>query len=89
MSIAVTWTSAKYKDRSLHIAALMLLSAVGNAIATGSRTVGARYFAMFLMPMGAISACTFPSSSLPSLHPFPSLNSVAVPKLKHPHHTSY
>ncbi|GKT48628.1 putative transporter [Colletotrichum spaethianum] len=44
------------KDRSLHIVCLTLLSAVGNAIATGSTNVGARYFAMFLMPMGAISA---------------------------------
>jgi hypothetical protein len=34
----------------------MLVAAVGNAIATGSTTVGARYFAMYLMPVGSISA---------------------------------
>ncbi|KAK4167452.1 putative MFS transporter [Cladorrhinum sp. PSN259] len=56
ISVCVTFTSAKTKDRSLHIFGLMLLSAVGNAIATGSTTLGARFFAMFLMPMGAVSA---------------------------------
>ncbi|WYZ45308.1 hypothetical protein EsH8_VIII_000624 [Colletotrichum jinshuiense] len=56
ISLCVTWSSARTKDRSLHIACLTLLSAVGNAIATGSSRVGVRYFAMFLMPMGAVSA---------------------------------
>lgn len=37
----------------------MLISAVGNAIATGTLKTGARFFAMFLMPMGSISACKF------------------------------
>lgn len=41
----------------------MLVSAVGNAIATGTTVLGARYFAMFLMPMGAISACENTRSS--------------------------
>jgi len=59
VSVAVTFTSAKTKDRSLHILALMLLAAVGNAIATGSSVLGARFFAMFLMPAGAVPACTF------------------------------
>lgn len=36
----------------------MLISAVGNAVATGSTNTGARYFAMFLIAMGAISAYT-------------------------------
>lgn len=57
ISVCVTLSSAKTKDRSIHIAALMLLAAVGNAIATGTSVTGARYFAMFLMPMGAVSAC--------------------------------
>lgn len=35
----------------------MLLAAVGNAIAAGTTVVGARFFAMFLMPMGAVSSC--------------------------------
>ena len=61
VSVCVTWTSAKTKDRSLHIVCLMLLAAVGNAIATGTLSVGARFFAMFLMPMGAVSACMWPA----------------------------
>ena len=55
-SVLVTWTAAKTKDRSIHIVCLMLASAVGNAIATGTTVVGARFFAVFLMPMGAFSA---------------------------------
>lgn len=57
VSIFVTWTSSRTKDRSIHIVCLMLVAAVGNAIATGTTNVGARFFAMFLMPMGAVSAC--------------------------------
>ncbi|KAJ0282151.1 hypothetical protein Brms1b_004966 [Colletotrichum noveboracense] len=57
ISVCVTYSSSKTRDRSLHIFCLTLLSGVGNAIATGSSVVGVRYFAMFLMPMGAISAC--------------------------------
>ncbi|KAK4458443.1 putative MFS transporter [Cladorrhinum samala] len=56
ISVCVTFTSSKTNDRSLHIFGLMLLSAAGNAIATGSKVLGARFFAMFLMPMGAVSA---------------------------------
>ncbi|KAK4186510.1 putative MFS transporter [Podospora australis] len=56
ISVCVTWTSARTQDRSLHILCLMLLSAIGNAIATGTTVLGARFFAMFLMPMGAVSA---------------------------------
>lgn len=57
VSIFVTWTSSRTKDRSIHIMCLMLVAAVGNAIATGTTNIGARFFAMFLMPMGAVSAC--------------------------------
>ncbi|KAF4120344.1 MFS family permease [Geosmithia morbida] len=56
VSVVVTLTSAKTADRSLHIIGLMILSAVGNAICAGSSSIGARFFAMFLMPMGAVSA---------------------------------
>ncbi|KAJ4168561.1 hypothetical protein NW754_010479 [Fusarium falciforme] len=56
LSICVTLSSAKTNDRSLHIVCLMLLAAVGNAIAAGTTVVGARFFAMFLMPMGAVSS---------------------------------
>ncbi|KAK0705671.1 major facilitator superfamily domain-containing protein [Lasiosphaeris hirsuta] len=60
ISVCVTFTSAKTRDRSIHIFCLMLLSATGNAIATGSTALPARFFAMFLMPMGAVSACKSP-----------------------------
>lgn len=43
----------------------MLLAAVGNAIAAGTTVVGARFFAMFLMPMGAVSSCGFICATLP------------------------
>ncbi|KAH7309691.1 major facilitator superfamily domain-containing protein [Stachybotrys elegans] len=56
VSLLVTWSSARTKDRSLHIVCLMIIAAIGNAIATGSTNVGARYFAMYLMPAGAVSA---------------------------------
>ncbi|KAL2212845.1 MFS general substrate transporter [Sarocladium strictum] len=56
VSVCVTWTSAKTNDRSIHIMCLMMVSAVGNALATGTTKTGARFFAMFLMPMGAVSA---------------------------------
>lgn len=57
VSIFVTWTSARTGDRSIHIICLMLVAVVGNAIATATTNTGARFFAMFLMPMGAVSAC--------------------------------
>jgi hypothetical protein len=50
-------SSAKTNDRSLHIICLMLVAAIGNAIAAATTVVGARFFAMFLMPMGAVSSC--------------------------------
>jgi hypothetical protein len=50
VSLLVTWTSGKTGDRSIHIICLMVVSAVGNAIATGTTQTGARFFAMFLMP---------------------------------------
>lgn len=72
VSVFVTWTSSRTKDRSIHIVCLMLIAAVGNAIATGTTNIGARFFAMFLMPMGAVSACESiclnSSGSVPNLH---------------------
>ncbi|KAJ5115695.1 Major facilitator superfamily domain general substrate transporter [Penicillium angulare] len=56
ISLLVTWTSGKTDDRSLHIIALMLVSVVGGIICTATTNTGARFFAMFLMPMGAVSA---------------------------------
>ena len=66
LSVCVTLSSAKTEDRSLHITALMVLAAVGNAIATGTTAVGARFFAMFLMPMGSVAACKSRPASRPT-----------------------
>ena len=41
----------------------MLVAAVGNAVATGTTSLGGRFFAMFLMPMGAVSACKYLEAS--------------------------
>jgi predicted MFS family arabinose efflux permease len=56
VSLFVTWTSGKTGDRSIHIICLMLVSAIGNAIVVSTTKTGPRFFAMFLMPMGAVSA---------------------------------
>ncbi|KAL5342661.1 major facilitator superfamily domain-containing protein [Aspergillus crustosus] len=56
VSLVVTWTSGKTNDRSIHIVCLMMVSIVGNIICTSSTNIGARFFGMFLMPMGAVSA---------------------------------
>lgn len=50
ISLVVTYTSGRTGDRSIHIICLMIVSAVGNAIATGTTKTGPRFFAMFLMP---------------------------------------
>jgi hypothetical protein len=56
VSLLVTWTAGKTGDRSIHIMCLLVVAAAGNAIATGTTSTGPRFFAMFLMPMGAVSA---------------------------------
>ena len=56
VSLFVTWSAGRTNDRSFHIIGLMIIAATGNAIAAGTTTTGPRFFAMFLMPMGAISA---------------------------------
>ncbi|KAI0121387.1 major facilitator superfamily domain-containing protein [Xylariales sp. AK1849] len=56
VSLVVTYTSGKFSDRSIHIICLMLISVVGNIIAVSTLNTAARFFAMFLMPMGAVSA---------------------------------
>ncbi|OQE15291.1 hypothetical protein PENSTE_c029G04599 [Penicillium steckii] len=56
VSLLVTWTSGRTDDRSLHIIGLMLVSVVGGIICTVTTNTGAKFFAMFLMPMGAVSA---------------------------------
>ncbi|KAI2729631.1 hypothetical protein CBS147333_1797 [Penicillium roqueforti] len=56
VSLLVTWSSGKTNDRSLHIICLMMVSMIGGVIATATTNLGAKFFAMFLMPMGAVSA---------------------------------
>ncbi|GAQ42215.1 MFS transporter [Aspergillus tubingensis] len=56
VSLFVTWTSGKANDRGIHIILLMLVSVVGCIICTATTNIGARFFGMFLMPMGAVSA---------------------------------
>ncbi|EIT80984.1 permease of the major facilitator superfamily [Aspergillus oryzae 3.042] len=56
VSLLVTWSSGRTNDRSLHIISLMLVSVVGCVICTATTNIGARFFGMFLMPMGAVSA---------------------------------
>ncbi|GIZ42057.1 hypothetical protein CKM354_000533700 [Cercospora kikuchii] len=57
-SVITTWTAARTGDRHIHIICLLLVSCVGNAIVTGTLNTGARFFAMFLMPLGAVPAFT-------------------------------
>jgi hypothetical protein len=56
VSLVVTYTSGKTGDRSIHIICLLMISCVGNIIVVSSLNTGARFFAMFLMPLGAVSA---------------------------------
>ena len=56
VSLFVTWTSGRTGDRSIHIMCLMMVSLIGNIIVISATGTGARFFAMFLMPMGAVSA---------------------------------
>ncbi|KXJ96662.1 allantoate permease [Microdochium bolleyi] len=56
VSLVVTYTSSRTGDRSYHIIILMLVSVVGNIIAVATLNTGARFFAMFLLPMGAVAA---------------------------------
>ncbi|KAI5865948.1 allantoate permease [Durotheca rogersii] len=56
ISLLVTWTSGRFNDRSIHIASLMMVSVAGWLIVTSTTSLGARFFAMFLMPFGAVSS---------------------------------
>lgn len=56
VSLVVTYTSGKSRDRGIHIICLMLISVVGNIIVVSTLNTSARFFAMFLMPMGAVPA---------------------------------
>jgi hypothetical protein len=56
VSLFVTWTSGKTGDRSIHIICLLMISLLGNVIMISTTKTGPRFFAMFLLPMGAVSA---------------------------------
>ncbi|KAK6825967.1 MFS transporter [Apiospora arundinis] len=56
VSLVVTYTSGRYHERSWHIIGLMLVSVVGNVIVVSTLNTAVRFFAMFLMPMGAVAA---------------------------------
>ncbi|OAA60603.1 Major facilitator superfamily domain, general substrate transporter [Niveomyces insectorum RCEF 264] len=56
VSLVITAFSGRIGQRSLFIIALLLLSAVGNIIMITTHSVGPRFFAMFLLPMGTIPA---------------------------------
>lgn len=56
VSLGVTWTSGKTGDRSIHIICLLFISLIGNIIVISTMNTGARFFAMFLMPLGSVSA---------------------------------
>ncbi|KAI0401508.1 allantoate permease [Xylaria palmicola] len=56
VSLVVTYTSGRFADRSIHIISLMLVSVIGNIIAVSTLNTGARFFAIFLLPIGAVTA---------------------------------
>ncbi|KAK7537564.1 MFS transporter [Phyllosticta citribraziliensis] len=55
-ALAVTFSSGRTGDRSIHIACLSLVSLAGNVICVSTLSTPARFFGMFLMPLGAIPA---------------------------------
>ncbi|RDW65061.1 hypothetical protein BP6252_10712 [Coleophoma cylindrospora] len=56
VSLIVTRTAGKTGDRSIHIMCLLAVSCLGNIIVVSTTKTGPRFFAMFLMPIGAVSA---------------------------------
>ncbi|PHH61470.1 hypothetical protein CDD81_317 [Ophiocordyceps australis] len=71
VSCLVNWTAARTGDRSIHICCLCIIAAIGNIISIASRSTAARFFAMFLMLMGAISAFTIVVSWVAGSFPRP------------------
>ncbi|KAL9056364.1 MAG: hypothetical protein Q9162_002955 [Coniocarpon cinnabarinum] len=56
ISLVVTYTSGRFGDRSYHILILQAVAVIGNIIVVSTLSIGARFFGMFLMPMGAVAA---------------------------------
>ncbi|KAJ8104352.1 major facilitator superfamily domain-containing protein [Lipomyces tetrasporus] len=78
VSLFVTYSSGRTGDRSKHIVGLMLVSFVGNVLATATLNTGVRFFAMFLMPMGAVSAYQLILAWIASTFPRPMVKRSAV-----------
>ncbi|KAI0885042.1 putative MFS transporter [Annulohypoxylon maeteangense] len=55
-SLVVTYTSGRFTDRSIHIICLIMISCAGNIIAVATLNTAARFFALFLLPLGALPA---------------------------------
>ncbi|KAI1442176.1 putative MFS transporter [Annulohypoxylon stygium] len=55
-SLIVTYTSGRFKDRSIHIICLIMISCAGNIIAVATLNTAGRFFALFLLPLGALPA---------------------------------
>ncbi|KAH8880788.1 putative MFS transporter [Thozetella sp. PMI_491] len=47
-SVAVSWSSGHFNERTWHVTLSKTVAIVGFAVATGTYNIGARYFAMFL-----------------------------------------
>ncbi|KAK9323837.1 major facilitator superfamily domain-containing protein [Lipomyces orientalis] len=78
VSLFVTYSSGRTGDRSKHIIGLMIVSFIGNVVATATVNTGARFFAMFLMPMGAVSAYQLILAWIASTFPRPTVKRSAV-----------
>ncbi|KAI1769109.1 putative MFS transporter [Hypoxylon sp. FL1150] len=55
-SLVVTYTSGRYADRSIHVVCLIMVSAAGNIIVVSTLNTAVRFFALFLLPLGAVPA---------------------------------
>ncbi|KAI7971725.1 hypothetical protein EIK77_002726 [Talaromyces pinophilus] len=52
--LLVSYHSSRTKERSVHIACCMLVGAIGNIIMITTKNLGARMFAMYLLPIGVL-----------------------------------
>jgi ABC-type Na+ efflux pump permease subunit len=52
--LLVSYHSSRTKERSMHIACCMLVGAIGNIIMITTNNLGARMFAMYLLPIGVL-----------------------------------
>lgn len=55
-SLVVTYTSGRFADRSIHIICLIMISVAGNIIVVSTLNTAVRFFALFLLPLGAVPA---------------------------------